>query len=150
MNNPVFNKALKFVLKWEGGFSDNKNDYGGRTNKGITQNTYNAWLKSKGLASKDVKNITDSEVEQIYYNNYWLKAGCNNMTEKFAIVCFDTAVNMGVSRVSEFLRAAEYKYVDSFLLARALKYNEFAKVSSQRGFLHGWLNRLADLKTFIG
>lgn len=41
-------------------------DYGGRTNKGITQNTYNSWLKAHGKASKDVKSITDSEVEQIY------------------------------------------------------------------------------------
>lgn len=145
----LFNRALQFVLKWEGGYVSNPNDYGGCTNKGITQNTYNAWLSSKGLAKKDVKNITDKEVEEIYYKNYWLKAGCNNMSEKFAIICFDTAVNMGVSRVSEFLKAAEYKYPEKFLLARAEKYNEFAKVASQRGFLHGWLNRLFALKEFI-
>lgn len=145
----LFNRALQFVLKWEGGYVNNPNDLGGCTNKGITQNTYDGWLSSKGLAKKDVKNITDKEVEEIYYKNYWLKAGCNNMSEKFAILCFDTAVNMGVSRVSEFLKAAEYKYPEKFLLARAEKYNEFAKVASQRGFLHGWLNRLFDLKKFV-
>lgn len=146
----LFKKALKFVLAHEGGYVNNPNDLGGATNKGITQNTYNSWLKSQGKASKDVRNITDSEVEQIYYKNYWLAAGCDKMSKVFALLAFDTAVNMGVSRVSEFMREAEYLYPEKFLLARAEKYNEFAKVSSQRQFLHGWLNRLFDLKNFVG
>lgn len=144
-----FNKALQFVLKWEGGYSNNPNDKGGATNKGITQNTYNTWLRSKGQNLKDVRNITDSEVREIYYNNYWLKAGCPSMTDKFAIIAFDTAVNMGVSRVGEFLKAAEYKYPDKFLLARIKKYNEFAKVGNQKVFLVGWLNRVFDLQNFV-
>lgn len=145
----LFEQALQFVLKWEGGYSNHPNDLGKATNKGIAQNTYNAWLTSKGIAKRDVKNITDKEVKEIYCRNYWQKAGCENMTPKFAVLCFDTAVNMGVNRVSEFLKAAEYKYPDKFLLARIQKYNEFAKVQSQRGFLHGWLNRVFDLKEFI-
>lgn len=145
----TFKQALKFVLKWEGGYVNNPNDKGGATNKGITQNTYNSWLKSQGKASKDVRNITDSDVEQIYYKNYWLAAGCDKMSKDFALLAFDTAVNMGVSRVQEFLKAAQWKYPDKFILARAEKYNEFANVASQRGFLHGWLNRLFDLKKEI-
>lgn len=145
----TFKQALKFVLKWEGGYVNNPNDKGGATNKGITQNTYNSWLKSQGKASKDVRNITDSEVEQIYYKNYWLAAGCDKMSKDFALLAFDTAVNMGVSRVQEFLKAAQWKYPDKFILARAEKYNEFANVASQRGFLHGWLNRLFDLQNEI-
>lgn len=147
--NETFKQGLKFVLKWEGGYVNNPNDKGGATNKGITQNTYNSWLKSQGKESKDVRNITDSEVEQIYYKNYWLAAGCDKMSKDFALLAFDTAVNMGVSRVQEFLKAAEWKYPDKFILARAQKYNEFANVASQRGFLHGWLNRLFDLKKEI-
>ena len=149
MNNLIFKKALKFVLKWEGGFSENKNDYGGRTNKGITQNTYNNWLKSHGRQFKDVRSITDAEVESIYFHRYWVASGCDKMSDKFAILAFDTAVNMGVSRVQEFLQAAKYVSTDKFILARAEKYNEFAKVASQRQFLHGWLNRLFDLKNYI-
>ena len=144
-----FNKALQFVLKWEGGYSNNPNDKGGATNKGITQNTYNSWLHSKGQNHKDVRHITDNEVREIYYNNYWLKAGCPSMTDKFAIIAFDTAVNMGVGRIKEFLEAAEYKYPDKFLLARIKKYNEFAKVGNQKVFLVGWLNRVFDLQNFV-
>lgn len=145
----TFEKALKFVLKWEGGYVNNPNDKGGATNKGITQNTYNAWLQSQGKPSKDVKNITDAEVRDIYHKNYWLAAGCDKMTPAFAVLCFDTAVNMGVSRVNEFLKAANWSDTNLFILARAEKYNEFAKNASQREFLHGWLNRLFDLKNYI-
>lgn len=149
MSKEVFNKALKFVLKWEGGYSNNPNDKGGATNKGITQGTYNAWLRAKGSATRDVRYIADREVEQIYYDNYWVKAGCEKMTPVFAIISFDTAVNMGVSRVNEFLKAAEYKYPDKFILARIAKYLEFAKVGNQKVFLQGWLNRVMDLYKFI-
>lgn len=145
----VFDKALSFVLKWEGGYVNNPNDKGGATNKGITQNTYNAWLQSKKQNLKDVRYITDSEVRAIYYNNYWLAAGCNKMSEKFAILCFDTAVNMGVGRVKPFLEYAKYTNPDKFIIARIRKYSEFAKVGNQKVFLQGWLNRVLDLEKFL-
>jgi lysozyme family protein len=146
----TFEKALKFVLQHEGGYVNNPNDKGGATNKGITQNTYNAWLQSKKQNLKDVRHITDEEVRQIYYNNYWLKAGCDKMSEKFAILAFDTAVNMGVSRVQEFLKYAKYISTDKFIIARIRKYNEFAKYGNQKIFLQGWLNRILDLEQYIG
>lgn len=145
----LFKKALAFVLKWEGGYVNNPNDKGGATNKGITQYTYNSWLVSQGKPRKDVKFITQQEVEEIYYKNYWLKANCNNMSKIFAVICFDTAVNMGVGRVTEFLKIAQWKDVDKFLTAREYKYREFATYGTQKIFLKGWLNRLNDLRIFI-
>ena len=149
MTKELFKKALAFVLLHEGGYSNHPNDKGGATNMGITQNTYNSWRASHNLAPLPVKNITRQEVEDIYWHRYWIPTGCEKMTSKFAVVCFDTAVNMGISRVSEFLKAAEYKYVDKFLNAREKKYKVFANYGEQRLFLKGWLNRLNDLKRFI-
>lgn len=140
-----FKKALKFVLKWEGGYVNNPDDKGGATNKGITQNTYNSWLKANGRQACDVKNITDAEVEQIYWKNYWLKAGCDKMSPKFALLAFDTAVNMGLTRVNEFMKAAQWKYPEKFIAAREAKYREFAQYGNQKIFLAGWLNRLNAL-----
>lgn len=145
----LFKKALQFVLKWEGGYVNNPNDKGGATNKGITQNTYNNWLKKHNKPFKDVKNISNLEVEEIYYNNYWLAAGCNKMTSKLAVLVFDTAVNMGISRAKQFLKEAQWKYPDKFIQAREAKYKEFAQYGNQNIFLKGWLNRLNDLKNFI-
>ena len=105
----LFKKALQFVLKWEGGYVNNPHDKGGATNKGITQSTYNYWLKSQNLEPQDVRHITEKEVEEIYYKNYWLKAKCDKMSPKFAILVFDTAVNMGLARANQFLKAKEIK-----------------------------------------
>lgn len=145
----LFKKALSFVLKWEGGYVNNPNDKGGATNKGITQGTYNSWLVSQGKQRKDVKFISPAEVEEIYYKRYWLAAKCNEMSKIFAIICFDTAVNMGVGRVQQFLKIAQWKDVDKFLDAREMKYREFAISGNQKIFLKGWLNRLNDLRKFI-
>lgn len=147
--NELFEKCLKQVLKWEGGYVNDPDDKGGATNKGITQATYNRYLKAKGQQNKSVKNISYTEVKEIYYKNYWLASGCEKMTPKFAALCFDTAVNMGIGRVKEFLIAAQYKYPEKFIAARKAKYNEFAKYGNQKKFLNGWLNRLNDLEKFI-
>lgn len=149
MYQELFEKALSFVLRWEGGYVCHPNDLGGATNKGITQNTYNEWLRSKGLDKKDVRGLTEDEAKQIYYENYWLKAKCNQMSPKFAVLAFDTAVNMGISRVNEFMCAARWLYPDKFIKAREEKYRQFAKVKGQEVFLKGWLNRLNALKDFI-
>ncbi len=148
MNN-LFKTALQFVLKWEGGYVNNKDDKGGATNYGITQNTYNNWLTAQNLQPKDVKYITDSEVEKIYYNNYWLKAGCDKMSPEFALLAFDTAVNMGISRVKQFMKAAQWKYPEKFIAARREKYKEFSQYGNQKIFLKGWLNRLNALENEI-
>lgn len=147
--NDLFLKCLKQVLKWEGGYVKDPDDKGGATNKGITQSTYNRWLLAQGKARKDVKFISDNEVKEIYYKNYWLVSGCNKMTSKFAALCFDTAVNMGVGRVQEFLKVAQYKYPEKFIAARRAKYYEFSKYGNQKKFLNGWLNRLNDLEKFL-
>ena len=156
-NNELFKKALAFVLKWEGGFVNDPDDKGGATNKGITQYTYNSYLKSKGMQTKSVRNITQAEVEEIYYKQYWLKSGCEKMSKKFAVLCFDTAVNMGtgivkatgMTRNEEFLKAAEYKFPEKYIEAKRAKYYEFAKYGNQKKFLNGWLNRLNAVAKFI-
>lgn len=147
--NTLFETALKFVLKWEGGYVNNPNDKGGATNKGITQYTYNAWLQSQKLQNRDVKNISNDEVRQIYFNNYWKRAGCDKMSAKFAILAFDTAVNMGLARVNQFMKAACWKHPERFITAREAKYKEFATYGNQKIFLKGWLNRLNDLKKLV-
>ena len=71
------------------------------------------------------------------------------MSKIFAVICFDTAINMGVGRVQQFLKIAQWKDVDKFLDAREMKYREFATYGNQKIFLKGWLNRLNDLRKFI-
>ena len=58
----TYAEALKFVLQWEGGFVDDVDDHGGRTNKGITQAVYDAYLRSNGQAPKDDRGDADGQL----------------------------------------------------------------------------------------
>ena len=145
-----FDKMLKFVLLREGGYSNNPNDKGGETNKGITYQTYNSYRKSRGLSPWSVKYITDEEVRDIYYNNYYKASGADKIQNpKLAAYVFDTAVNMGVSRAKEFL-AKSGNDLNTYEQLRRNKYNQFVEYdSSQRCFLQGWNNRINSLREFV-
>lgn len=150
MYNELFEKALNWLKPIEGGYVNDPDDPGGATNKGVTQNTYNTWLKKNGKAAKNIKTITDEEAKAIYYNNYWLAAGCNKMSSKFAVACFDSAVNHGVGKVNDFLSAAKWKNIDLFFIARIRYYNQLVKNRPVNiKYLHGWLNRVYALYDFI-
>ena len=71
------------------------------------------------------------------------------MSPKGAVLAFDTAVNMGLGRVKEFVADAQYKFPEKFISAREAKYKEFAKYGNQKIFLQGWLNRLSALRIEI-
>jgi len=68
--NEHFELALSFTRKWEGGFVNHPADPGGKTNFGITQRVFDAWRKSWGLPTLDVRMIGREEVAQIYFHNY--------------------------------------------------------------------------------
>ena len=75
----VFDRAMRFVLRWEGGFVNHPNDPGGATNKGVTQNVYHKWLQKHDRSIQDVIHITDEEVHEIYFQNYWKAAKCDEL-----------------------------------------------------------------------
>ena len=84
-----FAQSLPFVLRWEGGFVDDPDDPGGRTNKGVTQAVYKAWRAGEGLAPRDVAQIEDAEVAAIYERDYWRRAQACTLPRKLDLVQFD-------------------------------------------------------------
>ena len=149
MQDERFRVALDFVLSCEGGYVNNPNDLGGETNFGITTRTYLDYRRSKGLAPRSVKEISWDEIEDIYYKKYYIPSGANKIKDfRLALLHFDTAVNMGVTRANSFLTLSHSNY-ETYLRLRKEKYIEFAKVPSQKIFLKGWLNRLCRLENFI-
>lgn len=143
----IFLKALSFTLKWEGGYSNHPYDRGGPTNKGITQLTYDNYCKSKGIPNKPVKLISDKEVEDIYYKNYFKAADCDKYDDKIAIALFDFAVHSGVVRANDYLRKSNYKISD-YISLREDFLRRIAK-GKQSVFLKGWLNRIESLKRHL-
>ena len=66
-----FAETMKLMLNLEGGKTDEKSDRGGRTNFGITQRTYNDWLKQNKLKSSDVFKISKERALKIYRKQFW-------------------------------------------------------------------------------
>lgn len=170
----TFERALLFALRWEGGYVNDPDDRGGETNQGITHKTYNAYRRSKGLAARSVRLLTEAELHEIYLKNYWSAAGCDLLPPKLAIAHFDWAVNAGVGQAAKTLqrvvgaapdgiigpltRAAiknalaslgEQRLVVSYCSKREACYRQWGK-GTQVKFLGGWLNRLAALRRELG
>jgi lysozyme family protein len=172
MPTPGFIASLPFVLRWEGGFVDHPADPGGRTNKGVTQRTYDQWRVRQGLPRRDVRFIEDDEVERIYEAGYWFPPRCDLLARQLDLVQFDTAVNMGPRRAVRMLQAAVGADVDGdfgpetarrvaasdvgetlrrYCDRRESYYRELVQRRPELGvFLRGWLNRLNALRREVG
>ena len=132
-------KALRFTLKWEGGYVNNPNDPGGETNYGISK---------KAHPELDIKNLTPNQAYKVYEESYWKPAGCESLPLCEAVAVFDTAVNCGVSRAKTWLR--DSKDLKEFLEKRRMHYYNLADDSPKfHTFLKGWLNRLNDLNKYL-
>lgn len=145
--NESFKKALKFALRWEGGYANHPNDGGGPTNKGITQRTYDAWRQSLRQPCKSIKDITDEEVDGIYYTAYWKAIDADSLPEEVAIAAFDWAVNSGPTRVKKVL-SSERSNPDQILKKRET-FLKAIGVGKNSVFLKGWLNRIEALKKYL-
>lgn len=165
-----FDAALKFSLRYEGGYSDIPQDAGGPTNHGVTQHVYDSYRDIVKLPHQSVQLITDSEVRSIYEILYWEPAHCDAMQELLAIAHFDGCVNLGISGGIRMLQraagltddgiwgkdtAAEVLHEGNDLIKplldeRRAKYRAIvAAKPSQEIFLKGWLARCDALEDFL-
>jgi len=104
-----FEKALKMVLKHEGGFVNHPHDPGGATNKGITLVTYEDFLQETVgqealVTEEDLKNIPDEDVAEIYKTRYWDKIWGDKLPDGLDFALFDFAVNSGPTRAVKELQ----------------------------------------------
>ena len=91
-----FSKALEIILHHEGGYVNHPKDPGGETNLGVTKRVYEDFG-----GTKDMKELTQADVEPIYKKNYWDKCKCDDLPSGLDYVAFDWAVNSGVNRSSK-------------------------------------------------
>ena len=86
-----------FVRYYEGGFSNNMNDPGGATMRGVTLATFRAvYGKSKTVA--ELKNITDAQWDNIFKSYYWDKCKADLLdNQSIANMLVDFAWHSGVS-----------------------------------------------------
>lgn len=131
-----FLKAIEFVLKWEGVYSNRQDDPGSETKWGISKKAY---------PHLNIKDLTKEQAIEIYRKDYWNKCNCDNLPYPLDIIVFDTAVNCGVQRALTWYQ--EYPVWSHYLLRRIKHYAEIGQKYPQ--FLRGWINRVVDLFNII-
>lgn len=163
-NSVLFDRCLGIVLRSEGGYSNNSSDPGGATNKGITQKVYNTYRESKSLPIQSVKLITDDEVYDIYFNNYWKPSNLEILDDANLILqILDMCINSGVRTSIKILQRligvtddgkigpktaraiSEYvgDIVTDFMNKRKLFYTLLVRAKPElKIFLKGWTNRV--------
>ena len=92
----TFYKAVEFVLKHEGYYSNDPKDAGGETKFGISKRAY---------PNLDIKNLTREQAIDIYKRDYWDKLPAG-LPAVIHCVLFDCAVNTGISRAIRLLQSA--------------------------------------------
>lgn len=177
--NDDFSIALKYALRFEGGYSNDPKDPGGPTNKGVTQKKFDEWLLGKGFPPRSVASITEQEIVQIYHEEFWMKFKCGYLPTPLSIAVFDFCVNAGGNGAKRLQRVlgmkgnaidgiignATLKAVRDFANSdartldlvkayqrgrKAYYYNIVTKKPSLVRFIKGWLRRVDELSELIG
>lgn len=148
-----FEKALAFVLRHEGGYSNDPRDSGGETKFGISKRAY---------PDEDIANLTPERAGELYKRDYWDKCSCGLLPSPIALILFDCAVNQGPAKAIRLLQAAlgglesdgvigpktlqaiqnagALSILPSFVAKRAYQYALHPQFNV---YGYGWLKRLA-------
>jgi lysozyme family protein len=107
---PATLQAINRVLGLEGGYVNDPNDRGGKTNFGISDLRDGIAdglidLNLDGIGDIDPKNLTYQQAVSIYYKEYWLANHCHQLPECIAVMVFDIAVNQGSRFACKTLQA---------------------------------------------
>jgi lysozyme family protein len=159
----TFLRAIHFVMRFEGGLSDDPKDRGGLTKFGISQRAY---------PDLDIRSLTEPEAFGIYFRDYWMAMRCHQLPSPVDMAMLDTGVNCGTSRAAKWLQMGvnngnSFLIVDgqigpktilavtgisSYRLAMRIlghRLQHYLTIVSrspdQSRFLRGWLRRVQEL-----
>lgn len=160
--------ALKRVLGEEGGVSNDKDDPGGLTFRGVTQITYDSWRDRHHLAAQSVTQMSPLEARALYRELYWLKSYCDQCPKKIATVVFDCAVNCGVGTARNHLHQAcsqanvsigEIRFLppdeqrtfgSELIKLRREHHKQIIDENPKLKKFRGWWNRIDRLEALVG
>lgn len=170
-NNKVFDNIFKYLLKVEGGYSDDKYDTGGKTKYGITE----VEARKYGYTSH-MRDLTLDIAEDIYFHKYFKKNRLDEINNgKIALSICDWTVNSGNYGLTKAqltlnelgfnlevdgkfgnktIQALNEVDVDKFLNIYHNKQRQFYQNivrnrPNQKVFLKGWLNRVDRKENYI-
>jgi lysozyme family protein len=104
-----FDKSFEALIGNEGNYTNDPKDRGNWTSgvigKGSLKGTKYG-ISAMTYPSIDIKNLTLENAKKIYFNDFWIKAKCENLPENIRFDMFDMAVNSGVERANIILQKA--------------------------------------------
>ena len=100
-----FERAVKLLLRHEGGYVDHPADNGGPTNMGVTFATFRQYVKPTGTI-EDLKNLTVDQARVVYRQRFWSACRCEELPDGLAYAVFDFACHSGPDRAIEYLQRA--------------------------------------------
>ncbi|MBX9667302.1 MAG: hypothetical protein K2X93_06770 [Candidatus Obscuribacterales bacterium] len=159
-SDELYCHLVELVINVEGGYVNDPNDTGGPTKYGIAWNKNVGILQSMGFRNPtDIRNLTQEQAKQIYYQKYWITSASNRIKDKhLAFLHFDTAVNCGIGAAAKclFRLSKDPRYFEGdgknlalwFQLsleyvAHRLHYYTGCKTWAHHG--RGWANRLGNV-----
>jgi lysozyme family protein len=95
--------SFEMVLKHEGGYVNDPRDPGGRTNLGVTQRAWEAYL-NRSVTEAEMRALTPDTVKPFYKTMYWDKIKGDQLSNGVDYAAYDLAVNSGVGRAAKYLQ----------------------------------------------
>jgi lysozyme family protein len=134
----TFEVAMRHVLNQEGGYSDDPNDAGGKTFKGISTAFYQGLVRNKGYKNKPVTALTQAERLAIYRKWFWKASGADRIEDPaLALQVFDHAVNAGVTGASSLLKKGN----TTPRMYRNARKTQYTQRKQCKTYCDGWLAR---------
>ena len=106
-----FPHCLELVLTHEGGYVNDPRDPGGRTNRGVTQRAWEAYV-GHAVDEATMRGLTAADVAPFYKTQYWDKVKGDMLPSGVDCAVFDFAVNSGTTRAAKALQQAAGVLVD--------------------------------------
>lgn len=132
-------RSIDFVLRWEGGLSSDPNDLGNYVDGKFVGTKYG--ISARSYPNLDIVNLTLEQAKEIYYNDYWLRSGADNLSWPLCLAHFDLAVNGGIGRAQEALQESG----NSFVRYMAWRIAWYARLNQFELYGRAWIRRCSDL-----
>ena len=143
-----FDICHPITAAWEGGWSNHKDDPGGKTMLGITEARWHEWQDKMKMKRTAVRNVTKAQALKFYRSEFWDASGASRLVPGVDLAVYDASVNSGISRGRKWLAGA----VGSQNHAETVKRICRARLSFMQSlriwktFGKGWGRRVADIE----
>lgn len=132
-------QAYAFTAKSEGW---DKTADGAHTMGGVTQGTYNAWRKAKGLPPADVQHaLTETERQAIFYERYWLASGADMLPFKLAMTYVDHVFVTGSAKAGLARCGTDVRCFNDWRIT------DFQGKGNCHLYCAGWINRVNRIRS---